>query len=148
MIPLNLPPCEFRFKKENGKTFIFDTFRKKFILLTPEEWVRQHFLQFLVTEKKYPASRMALEYPLRYNTLSKRGDIVFFAKSGHPELIVECKAPSVKVTQDTFDQAARYNFVLKVRYLIITNGLAHFCCEMDYEKQSYAFLPDIPVHTG
>jgi hypothetical protein len=145
---LNLPEYSFKTKMVDGKTQIFDAFRKKYVVLTPEEWVRQNFLQYLVTEKKYPASRIALEYPLQYNTLSKRGDIVIFSRSGQPEIIIECKAPSVKVSQDTFDQAARYNFVLKLRYLVVTNGLQHYCCEMDYEKGTYVFLPDLPVHTG
>lgn len=145
---LNLPEYSFKTKVVDGKTQVFDAIRKKYVVLTPEEWVRQNFLQYLVNEKKYPASRIALEYPLQYNALSKRGDIVIFSKNGLPEIIIECKAPSVKVSQDTFDQAARYNFVLKLRYLVVTNGLQHYCCEMDYEKESYTFLPDLPVHTG
>ena len=145
-IRLNLPECDFRTRMVAGKQQIFDDIRKKFVALTPEEWVRQHFLQFLIKEKKYPASRMAVEFGLNYNSLKKRGDIVFFNKAGLPEMIVECKAPSIKISQDTFDQAARYNFVLKVKYLVITNGMEHFCCLMDNESKTYVYLPDIPVH--
>jgi type I site-specific restriction endonuclease len=147
LIDLNLPKYNFKIKAGGKRQLIFDEVRRKFVALTPEEWVRQHFLRFLTDEKKYPASRMAVEFALTYNTLSKRGDIVFFGKSGSPELIVECKAPSVKISQDTFDQAARYNFILKVKHLIITNGLEHFCCEMDHAAASYKFLPDIPEYT-
>ena len=146
MVKLNLPSYNFRTRSTVGKHQIFDPIRKKFVTLTPEEWVRQHFLQFLINEKKYPASRMAVEFGLKYNSLKKRGDIVFFNKTGSPELIVECKAPKIKISQDTFDQAARYNFVLKVKYLVITNGMEHFCCLMENEAKTYQFLPDIPVH--
>ena len=148
MHKLNLPEYSFKTRSLNGKEQIFDAVRKKYVALTPEEWVRQNFIQYLVLEKKYPASRMALEYPLQYNTLSKRGDIVIFGKNGLPEILIECKAPSVKTSQDTFDQAARYNFILKLKYLVITNGLEHFCCAIDHQKSTYIFLPDIPEHTG
>ena len=141
---LNLPSYSFKTRSLEGKLQIFDEIRKRYVALTPEEWVRQNFLKYLVEEKKYPASRMALEYALQYNGLSKRGDIVFFNKNAAPEIIVECKAPTVKITQDTFDQAARYNFILRVRYLVITNGLDHYCCEMNYSDNSYKFLPSIP----
>lgn len=148
MVKLNLPEYSFKTRTHDGKQQIFDVIRKKHVALTPEEWVRQNFLQFLIIEKKYAASRIAVEFSLNYNSLSKRGDIVCFSKNGKPELIVECKAPSVKLTQDVFDQAARYNFVLRVKYLIITNGMEHFCCEMDYGTNTYKFMPDLPVHTG
>lgn len=148
MTELNLPKYNFKIRSQDGKKQIFDEVRKKYVALTPEEWVRQHFIQFLVNEKKYPASRMAIEYALQYNSLSRRGDIVIFSKEALPYLIVECKAPTVQLSQETFDQAARYNFNLKVNYLVITNGLRHLCCEMDYADNSYRFLPDIPVHTG
>lgn len=147
MVALNLPRYNFKIKFQKNKQQIFDEVRKKYVVLTPEEWVRQHFIRFLIHEKKYPASRMAVEYALNYNTLSKRGDIVIFGKNALPHIIVECKAPAVQLSQEVFDQAARYNFILRVNYLIITNGLQHFCCEMDYEKNTFRFLPDLPVYT-
>jgi len=141
---LNLPPYSPRLKRNEQRTQIFDSIRKKYVVLTPEEWVRQHFISYLLTEKKYPAALMAVETGLKYNRLRKRSDVVIYNTGGKPFVIVECKAPEVKITQDTFDQVARYNFTLKVRYLIVTNGINHFCCEMDYEKGSYAFLKEIP----
>lgn len=147
MIALNLPQYDFKFKTEGQRTQIFDNIRKKYVALTPEEWVRQHFIAFLVNEKHFPASLLAVEMGLKYNKMNKRSDIVAFAKDGKPVLIVECKAPEVNISQDTFDQAARYNMTLKVKYLVVTNGLKHFCCIIDHEKQSYSYLKDIPVYT-
>lgn len=144
MQALNLPPYPFKIRKEKACVHIFDPFRKKFLLLTPEEWVRQHFLQFLVQEKKFPASLICIEIGLKYNQLIKRADILVYDKSGTPSLLVECKAPHVKITQEAFDQLARYNMSFKVKYLIVTNGLQHFCCEMDYNTNSYKYLKDVP----
>jgi hypothetical protein len=123
---------------------IFDNLRKKYMVLTPEEWVRQHFVQFLIQEKKYPVSLIALEKQLTINNRKKRTDILVFNKEGSPEIIVECKAPKIKITQATFDQIARYNLKLKANFLIVTNGLEHFYCKMDFEKETYIFLQDIP----
>ena len=123
---------------------IFDNLRKKYLVLTPEEWVRQHFVQFLIQEKKYPVSLIALEKQLTINNRKKRTDILVFNKEGYPEIIVECKAPKIKITQATFDQIARYNLKLKANFLIVTNGLEHFYCKMDFEKETYIFLKDIP----
>ncbi len=114
------------------------------MVLTPEEWVRQHYVSFLIDEKKYPVSLIALEKQLTINNRKKRTDILVFNKEGNHEIIVECKAPSIKITQDTFDQIARYNLKLKANYLIVTNGLEHFYCRMDFEKETYIFLKDIP----
>lgn len=144
MQPLNLPSYPFKIREDGKRLQIFDSFRKKYVVLTPEEWVRQHFLQFLVQEKKYPVSLIGIETGLIYNELIKRADILIYDRSGKPHLLVECKAPTVKVTQDAFDQVARYNMVFKVKYLIVSNGLHHFCCEMDYVNNTYIFLKEIP----
>jgi hypothetical protein len=144
MQALNLPEYEFRFRTENGKTMIFDAIRKKFLVLSPEEWVRQNFISFLQKDKGYPGSLLKQEAPLKYNTLKKRADILAYDLQGIPALMVECKAPGVKISQDVFDQIARYNMVFRVRYLIVTNGLDHYCCMMDYTQGTYQFLPGIP----
>jgi hypothetical protein len=144
MQKLNLPNYKFRVKSNENKTLIFDNLRKKYMVLTPEEWVRQHFVQFLIQEKKYPVSLIALEKQLTINNRKKRTDILVFNKEGSPEIIVECKAPKIKITQATFDQIARYNLKLKANFLIVTNGLEHFYCKMDFEKETYIFLKDIP----
>lgn len=145
MQELNLPKYQFKLKEADGKIQIFDAFRKKYVVLTPEEWVRQNFLQYLITEKRYAASLIAVEAGLKYNELQKRADILVYDKQGSPFLLVECKAPEVKISQDVFDQVARYNMSFKVTYLVVTNGMDHFCCKMDYEKNSYRFLEEIPV---
>ncbi len=144
MQKLNLPTYNFKLKSSENKTLIFDKLRKKYMVLTPEEWVRQHYVYFLVEEKKYPISLIALEKQLTINNRKKRTDILVFNSDGTPEIIVECKAPSIKITQDTFDQIARYNLKLKANYLIVTNGLEHFYCKMDFENETYIFLKDIP----
>lgn len=144
MQALNLPSYPFKLKSNENKTLIFDNFRKKYVVLTPEEWVRQHFAAFLVKEKKYPVSLIALEKQLSINGLKKRTDIVVYNKQGLPEIIVECKAPQVTISQDTFDQIARYNLQLDANYLIVTNGLSHYFCKVDSKNASYVFLKDIP----
>ena len=141
---LNLPVYLFKTKSDGQITKIFDTIRRKYVTLTPEEWVRQNFIQYLICEKKYPAALLAIEMPIRYNTLKKRGDIVAFNNQGAQVLMVECKAPEVKITQQVFDQIARYNLSLNVKYLVVTNGLEHYCCIMDHEKKAYFFLENIP----
>ena len=141
---LNLPEYSFKIRNRGGRIFIFDSFRKKEILLTPEEWVRQNFLQYMVSEKGFPASLISVEMSFRLNKLVKRGDIVAFGRGGKPLLLVECKASSVSISQNTFDQIARYNMSLKVDYLIVTNGLQHFCCKMDFKNKTYGFLKSIP----
>tara|TARA_B110001450_G_scaffold74338_1_gene70814 strand:- start:282 stop:728 length:447 start_codon:yes stop_codon:yes gene_type:complete len=144
MQKLNLPTYNFKLKSSQNKTLIFDKLRKKYLVLTPEEWVRQHFVQFLIDEKKYPTSLIALEKQLTINNLKKRSDILIFNKKGNHEIIVECKAPKIKITQDTFDQIARYNLKLKAKFLIVTNGLEHFYCKMDFKNKTYIFLKEIP----
>ncbi len=141
---LNLPIYSFKTKTDGQITKIFDIIRRKYITLTPEEWVRQNFVQYLIHEKKFPASLLAIEMPIKYNTLKKRSDIVAFDKTGQQLLMVECKAPEIKITQSVFDQIARYNLTVNVKYLVVTNGLEHFCCMMDHGNQTYVFLEEIP----
>ena len=141
---LNFPKYNFRFKSNENKTLIFDIIRKKFVVLTPEEWVRQHTIHFLTSVKKYPASHINVEKQLQLNDTVKRYDIVVFNKDGTIKIIVECKAPSIKTNQQTFDQIARYNLVLKSETLMVTNGLEHFFCKMDFANKKYLFLKDLP----
>ncbi len=124
----------------------FDEIRKKFILLTPEEWVRLHTVQYLISEKNYPKSLINVEKQLKLGKRIKRYDVVVYKPSGEIHIIVECKAPSVKITQDTFDQIARYNMSLKANYLMVTNGLDHFYSMLDYELEQFKFLPSLPSY--
>ena len=146
MTKLNLPEYQFKIQTVENRSQIFDAIRKKYVALTPEEWVRQNFVQYLIHEKQFPKSLIAIEMEIKYNQMKKRGDVVVYDKSGSPIVMIECKAPAVKITQDTFDQIARYNLVLNVKYLIVTNGLDHYCCQMDHQKQSYNFLEEIPKY--
>lgn len=146
MIRLNLPRYPFRIKSKENKLYIFDQNRKKEVLLTEEEWVRQHFVEYLVTGKNYPRSRVAVEKQCQVGQMTKRTDIIVFDRKGEVEIIVECKAPGIEINQDTFDQIARYNLELKANYLIVTNGLEHFFCQMDQEAREYKFLRDIPSY--
>jgi hypothetical protein len=141
---LNLPAYEPRISRNGNRLDIWDFHRNKWVCLTPEEEVRQHFLNYLIHYKNYPPGLLAVEYGLKVNHLSKRADIVLFSSFGHPLLLVECKAPSIKISQKTFDQTARYNLSLKVDYLIVTNGINHFCCQLDFVNQRYIFLEEIP----
>ncbi|RXP52335.1 type I restriction enzyme HsdR N-terminal domain-containing protein [Lutibacter sp. HS1-25] len=144
MQPLNLPTYKLRIKSNENKLVIFDIIRKKYVVLTPEEWVRQHLIHYLIEEKKYPISLIAVEKKVTINKLTKRTDILVFDNTGLPNIIVECKAPSVKITQATFDQIARYNLKLTSEFLIVSNGLEHFFCKMDTENECYIFLENIP----
>ena len=146
MKKLNFPVYSFRFKNSENKVAIFDEIRKKFILLTPEEWVRQHTVQFLLQDKKFPKSYINVEKLIKINDLSKRYDVVVFQPNGEIFLLIECKAPEVPISQNTFDQIARYNLVLKAKYLMVTNGLNHYFCQMDFENEKYIFLNELPVH--
>ena len=146
MQKLNFPKYNFRFKSNENKTLIFDIIRKKFVVLTPEEWVRQHAIHFLISEKKYPAAHINVEKQLQLNDTVKRYDIVVFNKDGSIQIIAECKAPSIKTSQQTFDQIARYNLALKSETLMVTNGLEHFFCKMDFENKKYLFLKDLPSY--
>ncbi|HKK62268.1 MAG TPA: type I restriction enzyme HsdR N-terminal domain-containing protein [Bacteroidales bacterium] len=144
MQKLNLPPYEFRVRSEGGKTMIFDPYRKKYLQLTPEEDVRQHFAMYLTKEKGYPVSLMMTEHALKLNEQTRRSDIVIFNRKGEPAGLVECKAPHIKISQKVFDQVSRYNLIFRVKYLFVTNGLAHYCCKVDFEKAEIAFLTAIP----
>lgn len=144
MQKLNFPSYSFRFKNSENKVAIFDQTRKKFIILTPEEWVRQHTVQYLLQEKKYPKSYLNVEKALQINDITKRYDIVVFQPDGTIFLLVECKAPEVNITQRTFDQIAQYNLTLKAQYLMVTNGLNHYFCQMDFENEKYDFLKELP----
>ena len=146
MIKLNFPVYSFRFKNSENKVAIFDEIRKKFILLTPEEWVRQHTVQFLLQDKKFPKSYINVEKLIKINNLSKRYDVVVFQPNGDIFLLIECKAPEVPISQNTFDQIARYNLVLKAKYLMVTNGLNHYFCQMDFENEKYIFLKELPEY--
>ncbi len=146
MQELSLPSYEFRLKKDEGQLRIFDEIRKKYVALTPEEWVRQHFIMFLVNQKSVPAGLIILEKQIKMNKMARRPDILVHDKQGVPIMIVECKAPEIEISQDTFDQIARYNSVLKVPFLVVTNGMSHYCCEMYYNKNTYRFLQDIPEY--
>jgi len=140
-----LPNVALKTKSVEGTIQVFDVIRKKYFVLTPEEWVRQHFIHYLNNEKNYPMGLMGVEKMIKYNALKTRADIVLYTREGKAKMIVECKAPNIKITQDTFNQIAKYNFKLKVEYLVVTNGIQHFCCRMDYENNKITFLDDIPT---
>lgn len=144
MQKLNFPDYTIRLKNSENKTLIFDPIRKKFIVLQPEEWVRQHCIQFLIETKKFPKSLINVEKQIKLNGIVKRYDIVVFNTDGSIHLIVECKAPKIVINQSTFDQIAQYNLELKADYLMVTNGINHYYCQMDFEKECYHFLKDIP----
>lgn len=143
---LNFPSYSFRFKNSENKVAIFDEIRKKFVVLTPEEWVRQHVVQYLLLEKKYPKSLINVEKLVKVNGLNKRYDIVVFQPNGEIFLLIECKAPEVAISQQTFDQIARYNLKLNAQYLMVTNGLNHYFCQMDFENEQYVFLKEAPEY--
>ncbi len=147
MVDLNLPEFEYKLKKrEDGSWAIHDRLRDRWVALTPEEWVRQHFVEWLITDKAFPAALMGNEVSLRQNGIARRCDTVVADRTGQPLVIVEYKAPSINITQKTFDQIVRYNMVLHARYLIVSNGLNHYCCQIDYEKNTYRFLEEIPCY--
>lgn len=146
MQSLNLPPYHVRLSKRNGKTYVYDPLRRKEVTLTPEEWVRQHFINFLVTIKAYPPERIANEVCINLNSTSKRCDTVIYDDYLKPLVIVEYKAPEVSITEEVFNQISRYNSVLHVPYLIVSNGLTHYCCNMDYQAMQCSFMEDIPSY--
>ncbi|MBT8244189.1 MAG: type I restriction enzyme HsdR N-terminal domain-containing protein [Winogradskyella sp.] len=146
MQDLNFPKFNYRFKSTENKVSIFDIIRKKFVVLQPEEWVRQHCIHYLISKKNYPKSLINVEKELTINGLKKRYDIVIFNPNGSIFLIVECKAPKITINQNTFDQIARYNLKLNATYLMVTNGLNHYYCQMDLEEKKYSFLKDIPTY--
>lgn len=146
MLSLNLPSFAAKVKEKDGKPVIFDPVRRKYVALTPEEWVRQHFVNYLVTDKGYPKELLANEVPVKLNGTAKRCDTVAYNRFLAPLMIVEYKAPTIEITSAVFDQIVRYNMVLHVRYLTVSNGISHFCCKIDYENLTYSFLEGIPKY--
>ncbi len=143
---LNFPKFSFRFKNRENKISIFDVIRKRFVILQPEEWVRQHCIHYLIDYKGYPKSLINIEKELIINNLKKRYDIVVFNSDGSIHLIIECKAPSIMINQHVFDQIALYNLSLNATYLMISNGINHYYCQMDFKNEKYHFLKDIPEY--
>lgn len=144
---LNLPPIQPRLaERADGRPAIFDVIRRRYVALTPEEWVRQHFVHYLLEHKGYPSALLANEVQLTLNGMSRRCDTVLYRRDLTPRLIVEYKAPEVEITQRVFDQITRYNMVLRADYLVVSNGLQHYCCRLDYHRHSYSFLRDIPAY--
>ena len=141
---LNLPSYDFNLRTINDKQFIYDVYRKKYVLLTPEEWVRQSFARYLTEDRGYPGSLMMTEQTLHLNKQVKRCDILIHKPAGKPSVLVECKAPSIHIVPETFDQVARYNLVFKVKYLMVSNGLKHYCCFVDFGNRRVFFMDEIP----
>jgi hypothetical protein len=144
---LNLPEYNLRIKQDKSNYLIYDEFRKKYVVLTPEEWVRQNFIHYLVNELSYPKSRISIEFPLNDGEKNRRCDAVIFDKTLKPQAIIECKKPDVKISQSTFNQIGRYNILLKVKYLIITNGFEHYFCKIDHKDQTFKFYESIPDYS-
>lgn len=147
MLTLNLPAFPIKVDNRDDRTVVFDVIRRRYVALTPEEWVRQHFVHFLLEHKGYPQALMANEVQVQLNGTKKRCDTVLYRRDLTARMIIEYKAPEIVITQKVFDQITRYNMVLKVDYLIVSNGLQHYCCRIDYEQNSYTFLEDIPMYT-
>ena len=146
MLDLNFPKYYFRFKSSENKISVFDQIRKKFVICTPEEWVRQHCISYLLQNKEVPKSLINVEKQIKVNKLVKRYDILVFYPDGNIFTIVECKAPGVQITQDTFDQIARYNLTAQADFLMLTNGLQHYYCQLDYARKKYHFLKELPKY--
>ncbi len=145
MQKLNLPEFKPTLKKEEGKIWIFDMIRKKYLVLTPEEWVRQHFIHYLIAELKYPKSLFRIESSLTYNKLQKRSDILVFNRDAKPWILIECKSPDIKLSQKAFNQVAIYNMTVNAKFVAVTNGLVHYCCEAAKEGEQAIFLESFPV---
>ena len=148
MPPLNLPKTELKIVNRGGKTQVFDVLRRKYVALTPEEWVRQHFVHFLMHSNGYPAECIGNEVSIALGPVSKRCDTIIYGHEAQPVMIVEYKAPSVDITQRVFEQICRYNISLHVRWLVVSNGLQHYCCEIDYEKGTYRFVEEVPPYSS
>ena len=144
MFRLNLPPYKIKLAGTKDKPTIFDILRKRYIALTPEEWVRQHFIHYLIEHKNYPAALLANEVALKIADKSLRADSVLYNQHLHPRMIIEYKAPTIAITQKVFDQISTYNFLLHVDYLVVSNGMDSYCCKMDYESKKYLYLDHIP----
>ena len=146
MVKLNLPDFSYNLKKDEGKILIFDVIRKKFIVLTPEEWVRQHFINYMIDHLKYPKSLIKIESGLRYNTLQKRTDIVVYNRDGKPWMVVECKAFDQTLDQQTIRQISTYNHTLQANFITITNGMSHLSFEINWKENETRFLESMPVY--
>jgi hypothetical protein len=146
MVKLNLPEFEYNVKKAEGKVWIFDGIRKRFIVLTPEEWVRQHFVNYIITELKYPKALIKIESGLVYNKLSKRSDIIVYNREGTPWMVIECKASDQKLSQQTLQQVTMYNASMKAKYIVVTNGLQHLCCEINWDNRLTTLLKSFPEY--
>lgn len=146
MIQLNLPSFEYKLRKAEGKLWIFDVIRKKYIVLIPEEWVRQHFINFLIKHLSYPRSLIKVEGGLQYNQLQKRSDIVVFDRNGNPWMVIECKAPEVKISQNSLMQAALYNDTLKAKFITVSNGLTHLYAEINWKERTTLWLEQMPAY--
>lgn len=141
---LNFPSYHFRLKNTENSTYIFDVIRKKFVVLQPEEWVRQHVVHFLLETKGYPKSLVNVEKQILIKGLRKRYDVIVFNTTGEIDILIECKAPEVPITQGVFDQIAIYNLEVKANYLMVSNGHGHYYCQMDHKAEKYTFLKEIP----
>lgn len=146
MIKLNFPDYQYSIKSKENKSYIFDPIRKKWLVLNPEEWVRQNCVQFLINEKKIPIGLLQVEKKIEVFNTVKRYDLVVFNTEKKISLLVECKSPSVKITQEAFDQIARYNTVIQSEYLMLTNGLNHFYYQIDFKEKKYIYLTDLPTY--
>jgi hypothetical protein len=144
MQKLRLPEYVFRIQEKKDRILIFDEFRHRWVVLTPEEWVRQHYLKYLVAEKGFPKQLLAVEKKVMVNGLPQRFDLLVYDRNGNPLLVAEFKSPSVMITQLVFDQAGRYNGVLKAPYLLVSNGMNHFICRVDFTHKSTQYLQEIP----
>ncbi len=147
MFDLNLPKAPVKITVKEGKRYVFDVLRRKYVALTPEEGGRQHFTHYLLHEQGYPQGLLANEVQIQLNGTRKRCDTVLYNRDLTARMIVEYKAPTVGITQAVFDQITRYNMALKVDYLVVTNGLTHYCCKIDYATRTYAFLPSVPAYS-
>jgi len=143
---INLPEAELKIKKQHGKDYVFDRLRKQFVRLTPEEFVRQQFVSFLIEHKGYPSGLLANEVTIALGNVKKRCDTILYDNHLRPRMIIEYKSPSIVISQKTFDQIAGYNMALQVPWITVTNGIQHFCCRVDYEKNEYIFKNEIPKH--
>ena len=143
---LNLPEYQFNIKNKEDTLIILDPLRRRWVALTPEEWVRQNFVRFLIEDREFPPALMNNEISLSQNGIKRRCDTLVADHQGTPLVIVEYKAPTIEISQKTFDQIVRYNMVLRARFLIVSNGITHYCCKINYESNSYTFLKDIPFY--
>ncbi len=146
MLDLNLPACDLRLKGDASKPFVFDRLRRKYVALTPEEWVRQHFVNFLINHKGYPAELLANEVKLQMGHKVLRADTVLYGNDLRARMIIEYKAPHVAITEKVFHQITTYNLLLGVNYLVVSNGLEHYCCKVTDASGKYTFLEDIPPY--